>query len=299
MIFDSTKATIDFSKMENIPECIEEFPVACYKHDRFHVSDPWHWHQEFEFGYVTEGKIVIKSENTKHIVGPGDGYFINSETLHSYESYEEGHVKLFVIVFRKDIVGGKDNSIFNHKFILPITERNDIKSCLLSQNNKFHSHIIALLKDIIELSEEERNGYEIDVRNKLTRILVELVESFPENEDVDCEPKHVSTAKTKTMLLYIWQNYTKEITLSDIAKAGAVSNNACLLHFNETVGVSPIQYLKNYRLEKAANLMISTDKKVVEIIDLCGFKDKSYFTRSFKSKYNMAPLQFRNTFKDK
>ena len=296
MIFDSTKATIDFTKMENIPECVEEFPVACYKHSRHYVTDPWHWHNEFEFGYVTEGNVVIKSENEKHVVSPGNGYFISPETLHSYESYDEGKVTLFVIVFRKDLVCGKDNSVFNRKYVLPITKRSDLKSCLLSQNNKYHSHIINLLKEIFELSEEENSYYEIEVRNKLTKIFVEMVNSLPKEENEVAETKNVSATKTKTMLLYIWQNYTKEITLSDIAKAGAVSNNACLLHFNETVGISPIQYLKNYRLEKAASLLMSTDRKIVEIVDLCGFKDKSYFTRAFKNKYNMSPTQFRKEF---
>ena len=75
-----------------------------------------------------------------------------------------------------------------------------------------------------------------------------------------------------------------------------------MLCFNKTVGTSPIQYLKNYRLEKAEELLRVTNKKVEAAQDvrfdafqteLCGFQDKSYFTKSFREKFGKAPLEVR------
>jgi len=72
-----------------------------------------------------------------------------------------------------------------------------------------------------------------------------------------------------------------------------ISPSECLRCFRSTIGTPPIQYLKSFRVQKAAELLSSTSTKINEISSLCGFQDPSYFTRSFREIKGMTPNQYR------
>ena len=83
------------------------------------------------------------------------------------------------------------------------------------------------------------------------------------------------------------------LTLAEIASSGATSKNECMLCFNRTVGLSPIQYVKSYRLVRAKELLSSGTLKIAQIAELCGFQDTSYFSKSFREKYGKTPNEYR------
>ena len=63
--------------------------------------------------------------------------------------------------------------------------------------------------------------------------------------------------------------------------------------FKESMGMSFINYLNDYRLETAANKLRATDDNILEIAIACGFNNLSYFNRSFKKKYKITPGKYR------
>lgn len=63
--------------------------------------------------------------------------------------------------------------------------------------------------------------------------------------------------------------------------------------FKEHFGVSPHQYLVSYKMQYAANLLTSTDIKVIEVCHLVGYAKLSQFSTNFKQRYGVAPGQFR------
>ena len=60
-----------------------DFPIAVYDADVTNNFVSWHWHEELEFGYVTEGSVLIECGKNKHILNTGDIYFVNANTLHA------------------------------------------------------------------------------------------------------------------------------------------------------------------------------------------------------------------------
>lgn len=58
--------------------------------------------------------------------------------------------------------------------------------------------------------------------------------------------------------------------------------------------MSFINYLNDYRLDTAANMLLATNDNVLEIANACGFDNLSYFTRSFKKKYGITPEKYRS-----
>ncbi len=69
--------------------------------------------------------------------------------------------------------------------------------------------------------------------------------------------------------------------------------------FKKHIGMTSIEYINNYRLEKASALLSSTDKSIMEISLDVGFNSVSYFNKLFKNKYKLTPKEFRIVEKEK
>ena len=63
--------------------------------------------------------------------------------------------------------------------------------------------------------------------------------------------------------------------------------------FKENVGMTCIQYINHYRIQKAAHKLEVSDMLVTDIAFECGFNNVSYFNLQFKQEFGMTPLQFR------
>jgi transcriptional regulator GlxA family with amidase domain len=59
-------------------------------------------------------------------------------------------------------------------------------------------------------------------------------------------------------------------------------------------GNAPSLMIRSYRLEKAKNLIISTDRQIAEIAYNCGFGNATYFSQIFTETYGYSPTQMRN-----
>ena len=88
----------------------------------------------------------------------------------------------------------------------------------------------------------------------------------------------------------------EELTVERIAASVALSESACLRSFRQMLGITPIQYVKQFRVEKAAELLRSTRLKTGEIGMECGFADGSYFIKTFREIKHCTPKEYRAKF---
>lgn len=89
------------------------------------------------------------------------------------------------------------------------------------------------------------------------------------------------------------QNYNSPLTLEQIAAIAGMSSKYFCYFFKEMTQKSPINYLNNYRVERAARKLLATDMPVTEIAYNCGFNDLSYFIKTFKATKGITPYKFR------
>ena len=89
-------------------------------------------------------------------------------------------------------------------------------------------------------------------------------------------------------------NYTEHWTIKKISKIASMAPSTLLPVFKKVTGYSPIDYLLQVKLSKAAELLRKTEEPISEIAQKCGFPDSNYFSRQFKKKYNLSPRDYRN-----
>jgi len=92
---------------------------------------------------------------------------------------------------------------------------------------------------------------------------------------------------------YIWENYTRKLSLKEIACASGLSAPYFSTIFKEEMGENLSNYLNRLRIEKAATMLVTTDMPISEIAISCGFEDQSWFSKIFKNNTGLTPGKYR------
>lgn len=97
----------------------------------------------------------------------------------------------------------------------------------------------------------------------------------------------------KDILSYIHTHYAEDISLDQIARMVVLSRTYVCGLFKKEMGVNLTNYLMNYRIEKAKELMRNTNLRSYEIAEKVGFLDESYFSRTFKKVTGQSPNAYK------
>ena len=89
-------------------------------------------------------------------------------------------------------------------------------------------------------------------------------------------------------------NYEQPLTLADMAKAAHLSVSRFAHLFREQMGITPVDFLTNIRIDHAKRLLLTTDNNCTRICYDVGYNNQSYFTRVFKQLVGLTPSEFRN-----
>ncbi len=93
---------------------------------------------------------------------------------------------------------------------------------------------------------------------------------------------------------YIKNNFNKDISLDDVSRAANISPYYFSKIFKEGTGENFIEYLTNIRIDKAKELLSTTELSMKEICSMCGYSDPNYFSRSFKKNVGVTPTEYKN-----
>lgn len=275
----------------------KEFPFGYYSEDVFafdlHSID-WHWHNEIEMIYARKGNIICYIGTDKLILPQGCGLFVNSGVLHRYEATES--VFMPNIVFSPALLGDPFGRVFI-KYVKPITDFG-IEYQVFHPFVEWQNEILKLLFELFSLqnSTDPSELQTVKLLLELWNVLYENLHIKNERATQSKEIRHRTLLQL--MMQFIHAHSHERIALSDIASAVYVSKNSALQIFRNGIRLSPIAYLIRYRLTRAAELLSSTEKNVLEISDEVGFESVGYFCRKFKELYKLSPTQYRKNGND-
>jgi len=112
----------------------------------------------------------------------------------------------------------------------------------------------------------------------------------------DSSGKDFRTTRARQVLSYIHSNYQDDIMVEQLANIAGLSPYHFIRWFKHLTSTTPHEYLINYRLKKAKELLINTDDSIEQIACQCGFNSASHFCRCFKKEVGVTPREFRHLF---
>lgn len=271
------------------------FPVACYEEDMTCYSVPWHWHEDFEYILTHEGTVTVGVDKKRVHLAQGQGIWINSGVLHAVEFVEQAPSCLHSGVFHPRLIGGMD-TIYWQKDVKPLLAPGAPACFLLDESVEWQRRVLEDLRLGWQEVVQEADDYENRVRYRFSAAAHQIALHCLAHPCRVTEQEQLEANRIKLMLHFIEEHYAEELTLRDVADSVSLSESACLRSFRKMLGTTPIQYIKQYRIEKAAELLLATKLKAGEIGIECGFSDVSYFTKSFREQKNCTPTEYRRRF---
>lgn len=94
-------------------------------------------------------------------------------------------------------------------------------------------------------------------------------------------------------LRFMQEHFTEELSIEKTAREAGICPSFLRRLFQDFCGESPLQYLRNLRLERARILLRNPYLSIEEIAERCGFGGSNYFIRIYKSRYGVTPRKDR------
>lgn len=247
-----------------------------------------HWHDDVEFIYVLKGVAHYELSNTTITMKAGEGIFVNSRQLHLIHPDKDEDCDLLCLIFHPVILCSTD--YITENYVKPLIEEKTAPYIHLKPDVLWQRSVLEDISSMEQYFQDERGhmkimGFILDLWNHLFENLVSIEDDELAGQDLMC---------VKKMISYIHMNYRGKIKLADICEAGNIGKSKCNILFDKYYNVSPIEYVKNYRIEQGAKLLTLSDMSVTEIAYEVGFSDGSYFSKAFSEKTGCTPLKYRS-----
>jgi AraC-like DNA-binding protein len=296
MSVKSCSLQIDTGQYENDNRGTPMFPCGGYVTTvGDHITErlPWHWHEEIEIMVVTGGALKLDVPDRTMVLEEGEAVFINSSVLHTAVNVGRSVCEIKSFVFAPRLIYGELESAVEQKYVRPLIHCPQLSAIHFQKDIQWHREVIRCMEEAFVLYEEEKFGYEILVRECLSKLWFLIVSNQWSELTQYRNSQNTETVRVKEMLAYIHEHYAEVISLKNIAGSAAVSERECLRCFNNVLGTTPMKYLLSHRISVAAGLLTNSDFNITEICKLSGFESPSYFSLKFKALTDKTPSEYR------
>lgn len=246
-----------------------------------------HFHPFTEVFFVTNGKGVFYLNDQVVTVNKWDLIIINPNCLHTEKS-SSSDIPLEYIVL------GVDHLLLHFPESYNLTaDQRQLKAFEIINLTKDKDVILTYLNTLIDEIEKKEFSYEIVCKSILNIFITHIIRSktsllFIEDSK---EKLNLECLKIKN---YIDSHYSQNITLDFLSNL-TYMNKFHLVHtFTKHIGLSPINYAINKRIQEAKNLLRTTSHSIRDIASIVGFSNSSYFSQMFKKITGITPKNYRN-----
>ena len=288
------KLHIRSNQMEEVEGLRNEYPYAFHHVSLELTAVPWHWLEALELNLVTEGTVKVSTPNQTQIFHKGQGFFINSNVLTSMEN--EGGCILDSHLFHQIFLSGHFKSVFETKYLNPVTQNRNLDLIALRGNTVTQKHILQKLLQLSRLQAEQ--DAEFQTRNLLSEIWLLLLDEIKNADTSIFHAPGKNQDRILTMISFIQENFAEKLTLEDIAASAAVSTRECLRCFRSSIHQSPMDYLIEYRIRISKKMLETTSLSITDIALRCGFNSNSYYTKQFHRICGKTPNMYRKEWKE-
>lgn len=255
----------------------------------------WHYHQEFELSFITEGdgkRIVGDSTEEFH---PGDLIFIGPRIPHVWfpeEKHKRQHsgrtLESVYMLFNQEIL--PDSMISLPEF------KNIRKAITLSERG------VQITGDT--LNEVSRIMLQLPYMNNIRRLMLfyEIMDligqstsfSYLASADYVKSRFETTSSRVKNIHEFLMKNYQNDIDLKEVAEVAHMAPASVCRFFKSSTGLTIFEYLNKIKIEYSCQLLLNTDLNILDISYDCGFNNLSHFNKQFKKFIGVTPTQFRH-----
>lgn len=259
------------------------------------VKNTFHWHSCFELTSIRKGKAIYYIGEKSYSVKAGDIILFNPTEYHGWELLTETmeiSAMLFPYTF---VLDGLMN--YHSVYLKSFIERGGYYQNQIGAGDAHSKELKMLIQSVENEFVKRASGYQLMVQVEVIRILTLLTRHYVKSDVnmVDFKMRAEVAKRLEPVILYIYNNYEKKITLDRMADLCCMSSSYFSAYFKKSLGCSFIQYLNELRTQKARKQLLTTDKSILEISMDCGFMNLSNFYRIYEKFIGTSPGIERKT----
>ena len=294
---------VDRTLKETLTYLHPTFPVELCTDDYNQIPERMlncHWHPELEFGLMLSGELTYYLSGTPITMRQGDCVFVNANTMHMAEQHDDqSDAVMFITAFSPTLLSLGMNNIIYEKYFRPIIGK-PMPGFVLTSESKHGEEIAHFLSELNTLP-PDTFGYELRVLHLISHIWETashyILEKSPSLATMTAKSDLQNEERAKSILYYIREHYSEDLTAEKIAKHVHLSRSECFRCFKQFTHKTPTEYINEYRLTHAVRMLTESSASISDISCACGFSSSSYFCKLFKKMYNVTPMQYRNKFR--
>ena len=239
-----------------------------------------HWHERIEILRVIDGELKVNL-GTKTVTAKKDEFIIIPPRM-PHKGETDIDTKYCAVMF--DIRNFYNNTEIGEALLPALFEgRVDLENLVKDKET------VLVLDEITAVASLPQENFLI-----MTKVYELLAKLFIKGALKTVEPDS-SGRVMREIIDYIESHFAEEISTVDICNRFGYTIPYFCKKFKKHTGLSPMSYLKIFRMEKAYSMMKRSDLKIGEIAEKCGFADPNYFTRCFTAHFGHPPHYYIKT----
>lgn len=248
------------------------------------------------FLYVIKGEFQYKTDEQEFDIPTHYSLFLNciSSGKHIQNSNLESICQVVIVTFYPDIL----KRIYDRELPSLLQKPANMVSNQSSEkiNNDFL--IQKYVEGLLFYFENPSLINEDILILKLKEIMLLLAQSQNANA-VQLILSQLFSPTTYSFKQIIEANLFSQLTIEQLAEKSNLSISSFKREFAKLYEDTPANYIRNKKLEKAAELLLISDERITDIAFDCGFNDLATFTKNFSDKYHISPSAYRQERKEK
>lgn len=254
---------------------------------------PIHFHDDIEVVYVLDGSVGLKNGYYSYVLNQGDIFILNDREIHSFQHTDQPNMVMMLQMdtsFFTKYYGNLKNSFF----VTDMKNEDD-------ENLEALRNILGrLMLDILD----KGYGYEYKVIEGTHNLLANLLANFQyftmENGKFVNEAKNIGNkvlaGRLNRITDYMYENYSRRLTLNEIADMEHLSIYYLSHVIKEATGLSFQELLSFIRVEESEKLLLGSSKKIGAISEESGFSAIRYYIKYFTKWFGMHPQEYRKKY---
>ncbi|MET4262409.1 AraC-like DNA-binding protein [Bradyrhizobium sp. S3.12.5] len=251
------------------------------------------WHPFCEFSYIFSGGLVQYVGPEKMEKRAGDIMLLGTGTPHYAVqlSYPLRWVTIFFLPSLFFELGPEQDGA--HAMTRFLGNRR-LTDCVVRPPADIGGRLANRFEQMAAEAAQPGLGSELRLRALFMENIVDILR-WEQGTGRAPEPRspHISWLQLGKALRYIHEHYATSMYVADVARSAGLSVGSLQEVFKNALGLSCIQYLRNYRISRAAALLRSTDDQITQIALDVGFESLGHFNTSFRDFLGCSPTSYR------
>ena len=244
-----------------------------------------HTHTYYEMLYVLSGATVITVRNRDYVCGPGTLVFLNPFDEHASRPMELPYRRYYLLMPVTQL-----KAFHNDVLLLSVFRFHGDQFSYAVQTGERKPRFDAYFSMLMDVQRE--GGVFADARMEALMTLI-LTDTQAMRPDLFIPANQLSFLPIQDILNELDASFCEPFSLRALAEKYHVSEGCLSAHFRREVGLSPMQYVTQSRMQRARLLLLNSELSVSAIAEQCGYPDVSNFVRRFHQQFQQTPLQYR------